>query len=1019
MWIRGPYQPQLSPEDRKDGKLDATSAQVGDGELKDPSDVEALMEKAIGKCLVVEVKVSGQLANCLLNTGAEVSTITEGFFRNHLLPRGQTLKDITGWISITAANGLPVNYIGYVECEVIVLGKVFKDMGFLVTRDPEDSVLRQRKVERPGIIGCNILHTVGTTLASELGPRYLESIKVNENGPQWASVLSLVTPPGDSLKQRHVRLAGMEPHMLPAGSAVTVLAHVVKPVGLCQLLVEPLDQESGGLPRGVQTVCSVASADQSCVQGGVIPVQVLNLNEEDIWLQPKSLLGTIQEVDVLEPPNLITEVGLNDIIIQSACAEDCRISESVNGEGLSGQTGSTESGVDSLPSVDLGGLDLSDEELQRVRMLLVKHKDVFSIDENDIGYCDAVPHQIVTLDDRPVRVPHRRVHPNQWEEVKAHLQKWLKLGVLQESTSCYASPAVLVKKKDNSLRLCIDYRQLNLKTIKEAFPLPRVDECLEALTGAKYFSTLDLAHGYYQCAIDARDVPKTAFRVGNSGLYEFTRMPMGLCNAPATFSRLMDHVLGNENFHSLLIYLDDVLVFGKSVDEMLQRLDLVFSKLRAFGLKIKPQKCSLFRQEVKFLGHIVSAERVATDPDKIKAVEEWQEPKSESDLRSFLGLAGYYRRYVPSFAQIAKPLPQCISKATNSKKGTRRKKPRDSQLFHEKWNRDYSLAFQRLKEQLTSAPVLAYPDFLKPFIVETDASFQGLGAVLSQEHGVIAYASRGLRLPERNDANYSSMKLEILALKWAVTDKFRPYLLGSQFTVYTDNNPLSYIQTSKLGATELRWVAQLAQFDFSIKYRSGRTNASADALSRKTWHGEPVVAVVETNSVAVELTELVVDQTVVGTLSTSAIPNEIQERHQVMMESVEENMTAAALGQEAKQMGAVSSLPGYTKQQLADLQGQDPILSKVVAVWRKGTRPARTELQKMPVVVRHWYNKWEQFVCMDNVLYVESFENGEGTLQLALPTSLRQPVLEALHDGSGHQGRDRTLALNHHVALAG
>ena len=215
-----------------------------------------------------------------------------------------------------------------------------------------------------------------------------------------------------------------------------------------------------------------------------------------------------------------------------------------------------------------------------------------------------------------------------------------------------------------TLRLCIDYRQLNLKTIKDAFPLPRIDECLEALTGSRYFSTLDLAHGYYQCAIDARELPKTAFRVGTSGLYEFTRMPMGLCNAPATFSRLVNHVLGNENFNSLLIYLDDILVFGKSVDEMIQRLDTVFGKLRDFGLKIKPQKCSLFRCEVTFLGHIVSAAGVATDPEKTKAVQEWEEPTSETNLRSFLELAGYYRRYVPSFAQIAKLLHQCISKAT-------------------------------------------------------------------------------------------------------------------------------------------------------------------------------------------------------------------------------------------------------------------------------------------------------------------------------------------------------------------
>ena len=247
-------------------------------------------------------------------------------------------------------------------------------------------------------------------------------------------------------------------------------------------------------------------------------------------------------------------------------------------------------------------------------------------------------------------------------------------------------------------------------------------------------------------------------------------------------------MLGNENFNSLLIYLDDILVFGKSVDEMIQRLDTVFGKLRAFGLKIKPQKCTLFRREVKFLGHIVSAAGVATDPEKIKAVQEWEEPTSETELRSFLGLAGYYHRYVPSFAQIAKPLHQCIGKATNTKKGPKRKASQESPVFREKWNQYCTLAFQRLKEKLTSAPVLAHPDFTKPFVVETDASFRGLGAVLSQEDGVIAYASRGLRPAERNDANYSSMKLELLALKWAVTEKFRPYLMGSHFTVYTDNN---------------------------------------------------------------------------------------------------------------------------------------------------------------------------------------------------------------------------------------
>ena len=183
--------------------------------------------------------------------------------------------------------------------------------------------------------------------------------------------------------------------------------------------------------------------------------------------------------------------------------------------------------------------------------------------------------------------------------------------------------------------------------------------------------------------------------VGSSGLYEFTRMPMGLCNAPATFSRLMDHVLGEDNFHSLLIYLDDVLVFGNLVDEMIERLDSVFGKLRAFGLKIKPQKCSLFRREVKFLGHIVSTEGIATDPDKIKAVQEWQKPNSKSDLRSFLGLAGYYRRYVPSFAEIAKPLHHCLGNTTKTKKGSRRQ-PQDSRPVDEKWSNECTMAFTKL-----------------------------------------------------------------------------------------------------------------------------------------------------------------------------------------------------------------------------------------------------------------------------------------------------------------------------------
>ena len=329
------------------------------------------------------------------------------------------------------------------------------------------------------------------------------------------------------------------------------------------------------------------------------------------------------------------------------------------------------------------------------------------------------------------------------------------------------------------------------KTRKDAYPLPRVDEALEALHGAKYFSSLDLAQGYLQCKMKEKDVHKTAFRVGSGGLYEFVRMPFGLCNAPATFQRLMDAVLGEQTYESLLIYLDDILLFSKTIDQMIDRLDMVFTKLGNAGLKVKPQKCFLFMKEVNYLGHVIFERGVETDPKKIEVIRDWKTPKTETELRSFLGLASYYRKFIENFSKVAAPL-NALLVGTDSKKSKRKKvqKKVDSSeklTFEEKWDDTCEKSFCSLKEKLTSPPTLAFPDFSKPFIVETDASCNGLGAVLSQQQEpgqvVIAYASRSLKPSEKNMNNYSSTKLELLALKWAVTDKFREYLLGGKFTV--------------------------------------------------------------------------------------------------------------------------------------------------------------------------------------------------------------------------------------------
>ena len=404
-----------------------------------------------------------------------------------------------------------------------------------------------------------------------------------------------------------------------------------------------------------------------------------------------------------------------------------------------------------------------------------------------MGCTTLVEHQIPLTDDTPIRQRYRRLPPSQYEQVKAHIQQLLEAGIVQPSSSPYSSPIVIVQKKGGDMRLCVDYRLLNGKTKKDAYPLPRIEESLDALTGAKWFSTLDLASGYNQVPVAEADKAKTAFCTP-FGLFEFNRMPFGLCNSPSTFQRLMERIFGDQSFQSLLLYLDDIIIFSSSFEEHLKRLELVLTRVQNNHLKLKLSKCHFFQTEVKYLGHVVSASGVPTDPDKIKAVAEWKQPTTTKELRSFLGFASYYRRFVEGFAKVAAPLHRLAATVEASQSKARARVNTLGSL----WTQECQQSFQTLKDQLISAPVLAYADFTKPFILEIDASHAGLGAVLAQDQDgqrkPIAFASRGLRPTERNMSNYSSRKLELLGLKWAVTSKFREYLLGVKFVVFTDNN---------------------------------------------------------------------------------------------------------------------------------------------------------------------------------------------------------------------------------------
>ena len=393
----------------------------------------------------------------------------------------------------------------------------------------------------------------------------------------------------------------------------------------------------------------------------------------------------------------------------------------------------------------------------------------------------------------------RRIPVHLRDEVDQQIDRMLEENIIQPSSSPWASGIVIVKKKDGTSRFCVDYRRLNDVTIKDAYPLPRIDESLDQLAGSKWFSCLDLSSGFWQVEMHEDDKQKTAFTT-RIGLYEFNVMPFGLSRAPAIFERLMGVFLAGLHWKICLIYLDDIIVIGKTFENMINNLDCVFKRFEDSGLKLKPEKCQLFRRGVEFLGHIVNESGVGTDPKKIECIKKWPTPTSVTEIRSFLGLCSYYRRFIEGYSKIAKPW-HCLTEK--------------SKKFE--WTLECEKAFTSLKHLLITAPMLSHPDFSLPFILDTDASDFAIGAVLSQNingaERVVAYASRTLSKSERK---YCVARKEMLALVY-FTKYFKHYLYGRKFTARTDHGSLKWLSKFKNPEGQVaRWLEILSSFDMII-----------------------------------------------------------------------------------------------------------------------------------------------------------------------------------------------------------
>ena len=573
------------------------------------------------------------------------------------------------------------------------------------------------------------------------------------------------------------------------------------------VITHGLEKKSPQLPLGVKVLSSYAT-----LTTGSNRIAVVLRNNTNEWLEIQKGVPIARMVTA----NLIPPADLSSSPVKTS--DSGCMSEEERHQTL-------------FEKLDLSGLDSwATKAAEQARSLLAEYHDLFSLEKNEIGCTKAAEHIIELKDPNAALFKERlrRIPPPQVEEVREHLKLMLDAGAIQLSNSPWCNAVVLVPKKDGSLRFCIDFRRLNSMMKKDSHPLPRICETLDSLIGAAYFSTFDLTSGFWQVPMAEESKQFTAFTLGSMGLFECDRMPFGLCNAPTTFQRLMQNCLGELNLTYCLIYLDDIIVYSKTQEEHLQRMGVMFDCLCEHGLKLKPAKCDLFRTELIYLAHHMSKDGVKPSKKNVASIVACPPPKTYTDIHSFTGVMGHYRRFIKEFTHIAAPLYDLTSGDNKDKKSE------PMELSPEALE-----AFNILKEKCVNTPVLSFPDFKQPFLLETDASRKGLGAVLSQKqddgtYHLVAYASQTMNETKKR---YHSNKQEFLALKWAVTEQFHKYLTPygrnkNEFVVRMDNNPLTYIFSSAhLDAAGHRWVASLADYNFSLEYQKGKDNTVADFLS--------------------------------------------------------------------------------------------------------------------------------------------------------------------------------------------
>ena len=720
----------------------------------------------------------------------------------------------------------------------------------------------------------------------------------------------------------------------------------------------------------------------------------------------KSVLRVINPTDASISLNKGTVIGKANTIMP-ACVSLLTTGESDNITPNSVQLNRCSS--NEIP-IDLEDSDLDSREKSSLTNFLKGYRDIFATKLSELGEVTKFEHTIETGNAPPTRQRFYRTTPAIKQEIERQINDLLDNDLIEESSSPWTSPVVMVKKKQPGVyRMAIDYRKLNSVTKATSFPLPRYDDLLDTIAAnkAKYFSTLDMFSGYHQLKLDPKTSHKTSF-ITHVGQYQWKRLPFGLVGAPVAFQAAMTKILQGLNWKIVLVYIDDLLVMSENFETHLKHLSLVFERLREANIKLNPLKCKFAAQKVLYLGHIVSKHGVEVDPTKTQLIENFPTPKTVKHVRSFLGLANYYRKFVKDYAKKAAPLNQLLKKQV---------------AFV--WSDECEAAFQDLKKGLIQPPILSYPDFSQEFILITDASSKAISYILGQnidgKENVIAYGGRALR---KSELNYTISELECLSVVEGVKS-YHQYLANSHFTIYTDHSALKYLMNIKISTGRLaRWALILQGYNYTVIHRPGKINSAADAISRIEY---PTDIDTESNHETDDLPHIFsIDSDITAyepKLTASKQYTEIRfqypgeyfpitatqattsTQHTDMTDNVGDNMVAGVT--------VASHFPN-----LADMQQAQSDCSEIGPIWAymtNGTLPEDDQLARKISIDSNQYG------LKDNILYhvYQPRTKGVATAQerqihqLVIPRKFRALIMSQYHDciaGGAHQGFDRTYA---------